>query len=102
MNRRELLTFAIHRKSRAVELSCERLYMKFCDSLLDDTTGDLFERLEADLHSVDSLLLVDTSWLASGDLRQRLDPLMESLRARGVRIRQSSDSGQNSSRKAAG
>ncbi len=102
MNRRELLTFAIHRKSRAVELSCERLYMKFCDSLLDDTTEELFERLEADLRGVDSLLLVDTSWLASRDLRQRLDPLVESLRARGVRITQSSDSGQNSNRNAAG
>jgi len=76
--------------------------MKFCDSLLDDTTGELFERLETDLRGVDSLLLVDTSWLASGHLRQRLDPLLESLRARGVRITQSSESGQNSSRNAAG
>jgi hypothetical protein len=86
MNRRELLTFGIHRKSRAVELSCERLYMKFSDSLLDNTTQELFDRLEAELRGVDSVLLVDTSWLSSEDLKQRLEPLLASVRARGVRI----------------
>lgn len=86
MNRRELLTFGIHRKSCVVELSCERLYMKFSDSLLDNTTQELFDRLEAELQGVDSVLLVDTSWLSSEDLKQRLEPVLASVRARGVRI----------------
>jgi hypothetical protein len=56
---------------RSVELSCERLDVKFCDSHLDNTTQELFERLEVELRGVDNLLLVDTAWLACQDLRQR-------------------------------
>jgi hypothetical protein len=100
MNRRELLTFGIHRKSRAVELSCERLYMKFSDSLLDNTTQELFDRLEAELLGVDSVILVDTSWLSSDDLKQRLEPLLASVQARGVRISHSADNGQDTNRNA--
>jgi|SRR5579872_392342 len=86
MNRRDLLLLGIHRRARSVELSCERLYMKFCDSRLDDTTQDLFERLAAELRSAEDVRLVDTSWLASQEFRQRLEPLLESVRARGGRI----------------
>jgi hypothetical protein len=86
MNRRDVLTLGINRKARSVELSCERLYMKFCDSRLDNTTQELFERLEAELRHVDYLVLVDTAWLASEDLRQRLEPLLVSVRARGGRV----------------
>lgn len=101
MNRRELLTFAMRRKSRAVELSCERLYMKFCDSLLDDTTAELFERLEADLRNVDALCLVDPSWLANADLKRRLDAILDSARARGIRVENSPDSAGTTARDAA-
>jgi hypothetical protein len=86
MNRRDLLMLGINRKVRSVELSCERLYMKFCDSRLDNTTQDLFERLEVELRGVDSLVLMDTAWLASQDLRQRLEPLLVSIRARGGQV----------------
>ena len=44
--------------------------MKFCDSRLDNTTQELFERLEVELRGVDNLLLVDTAWLACQDLRR--------------------------------
>lgn len=76
----------IHRRARSVELSCERLYMKFCDSQLDGTTEDLFERLDAELRCIDTLLLVDTAWLASRELRQQLEPLLTSIRIRGGRV----------------
>ena len=46
LNRRALLLLGIDRRNRSVELSCERLYMKFCDSHLDISTLELFERLE--------------------------------------------------------
>jgi len=60
--------------------------MKYCDSNLDNTTKELFERLEVELRAVDNLLLVDTSWLACQDLRQRLEPLLVSVRARGGQV----------------
>ena len=86
MNRRDLLMLGINRTIRPVELSCERLYMKFCDSRLDNTTQELFERLELELRSVEDLRLVDTAWMASQDFRERLDPLLFTVRARGGRV----------------
>ena len=92
MNRRELFLLGINRTARSAELSCERLYMKFCDSRLDDSTQELFERLESELRGVNNLRLVDTAWLASEDFKRRLDPLLVSVRARGGRITESSES----------
>ncbi len=86
----------IHRRARSVELSCEQLYMKFCDSHLDDTTQELFERLESELRSAEHIELVDTSWLASQDFRERLEPLLISVRARGGRVTLSSESAKDS------
>jgi hypothetical protein len=91
MNRRDLLMLGINRKIRPVELSCERLYMKFCDSRLDNTTQELFERLELELRGVDDLRLVDTAWMASQDFRERLDPLLVTVRTRGGRVTHSSE-----------
>jgi hypothetical protein len=91
LNRRELLLLGVNRKARSVELSCERLYMKYCDSRLDNTTEELFERLAVEVRGVDNLLLVDTAWLASQDLRQRLDPLLASVRARGGQVLHTSE-----------
>ena len=86
LNRRELLSLGINRKSRSIELSCERLYMKYCDSNLDNNTQELFERLEVELRGVDNLRLVDTAWLTCQDFRQRLEPILVSVRARGGRV----------------
>jgi len=92
LNRRDLLLLGINRKIRPVELSCERLYMKYCDSQLDNTTQELFDRLEAELRRVDNLQLVDTAWLSCQDFRQRLEQLLVSVRARGGRVSSSSKS----------
>ena len=81
----------INRKIRSVELSCERLYMKYCDSNLDNNTQELFERLEVELRGVDNLRLVDTAWLTCQDFRQRLEPILVSVRARGGRVTHSSE-----------
>ena len=86
LNRRELLSLGINRKTRSIELSCERLYMKYCDSNLDNNTQELFERLEVELRGVDNLRLVDTAWLTCQDFRQRLEPILVSVRARGGRV----------------
>jgi hypothetical protein len=86
MNRRDLILLGTNRKARPAELSCERLYMQFCDSQLDDTRQELFARLEAELQDVGELRLVDSAWLAREDLRQWLEPLLVSVRARGGRV----------------
>jgi hypothetical protein len=86
LNRRDLLLLGISRKTRSVELSCERLYMKYCDSQLDNSTQELFERLEFELRGVDNLRLVDTAWLSCHVFRDRLEPLLNSVQARGGRV----------------
>jgi hypothetical protein len=60
--------------------------MRYRDSHLDDTTQALFERLEGELRDVDELRLLDSAWLVREDLRQRLEPLLDSVRARGGRV----------------
>jgi hypothetical protein len=92
LNRHALLLLGINRRNRSVELSCERLYMKFCDSQLDNSTLELFERLEMELRSIDDLWLVDISWLTCQGFRDRLEPLLISVRARGGRVTHSTDS----------
>ena len=66
--------------------------MKFCDSQLDNTTHELFERLEIELRGIDDLRLVDTAWLTSQGFKERLEPLLISVRARGGRVTHSNES----------
>lgn len=66
-----------------MELSCERLLMKYLDSFLDDSTDALFERLDGELRGVNALRLVEAQWLSRQDLRDRLDPLLNAFRRRG-------------------
>jgi hypothetical protein len=60
--------------------------MKYCDSRLDNTTQELFERLEVELRGVDNLRLVDTAWLSCHDFKQWLGQLFVSVRARGGNV----------------
>jgi hypothetical protein len=92
LNRRDLLLIGINRRNRSVELSCERLYMKFSDSQLDNSTDELFERLEIELQGIDDLRLVDTTWLTCQKFRDRLEPLLISVGARGGRVIRISES----------
>jgi hypothetical protein len=86
LNRRDLILLGTNRKARSVELSCERLYMQFSDSQLDESAQKLFARLELELREVDELRLVDSTWLVREDLKQWLEPLLASLRSRGSRV----------------
>jgi len=96
LNRRDLLLLGISRRTRSIELSCERLYMKYCDSQLDNSTQELFERLEHELRTVDNLRLVDTNWLACQGFGDRLEELLISVRVRGGRVTYSNESTRSS------
>lgn len=74
------------RAGAATELSCERLFMRYVDSRMDDTTTQLFERLEDELRGVSALRLTDSSWLADADLRARVSPVLDAFAARGGRL----------------
>jgi hypothetical protein len=91
LNRRDLLLLGINRRQRSVDLSCEWLYMKYCDTLLDNSTQDLFDRLEFELRSVDKVRLLDAVWLTRQDFKDWLEPILTSVRARGGRIFHSSE-----------
>jgi hypothetical protein len=69
--------------------------MKFCDSQLDNSIHELFERLEIELRGIEDLRLVDTAWLTCQVFRDRLEPILISVRARGGRVTHSSESIKN-------
>jgi hypothetical protein len=70
--------------------------MKFCDSQLDNSTQELFERLEVELRGINDLRLVDTAWMTSQVFRDQLEPLLISVRARSGRVTHSSESQKSS------
>jgi hypothetical protein len=84
MNRRQFLLLRTDGAAHAAVLSCERLYMRYVDSQIDDTTTALFARLSDELRNVKTLRLADTSWLACSDLKDRLDG---ALQGAGVAVR---------------
>jgi hypothetical protein len=95
INRRDLLLLGINRRQRSVDLSCEWLYMKYCDAQLDNYTQDLFDRLEFELRSIDTIRLIDTAWLTRQDFKDWLEPILASVRSRGGQITNLSEGREN-------
>lgn len=89
LNRRDLLLLGINRRQRSSEISCEWLYMKYCDAQLDNCTQELFDRLEFELRNVDTIRLLDTAWLTRQDFKDWLGPILSSVLARGGHITKS-------------
>jgi hypothetical protein len=96
LNRRDLLLLGINRRLRSVDLSCEWLYMKYCDTQLDNSTQDLFDRLKFELRGVDTIRLLDTAWLTRQDFKDWLEPILTSVRARGGNITHSNETARSS------
>ena len=84
MNRRDFLFFRKDRQHVA-ELSCEQLYMRYLDSTLDGTTPQFLRDIEQHLSAVTSLLLIDSAWLSSDELKP-VNSILDAFRARGGRI----------------
>jgi hypothetical protein len=85
-NRRDFLLLRPS-TTRPFELSCERLYMRYLDSIDECNTVELLEGLAQDLRDAKTVRLTATGWLTREDFRSWIDPLLDSLRARGVQIR---------------
>ncbi len=105
MNRRDFLLFKPAAGRRTAELSCERLYMRVVDTQLvsarpgdepcdgeppavfeTQTTDQVFAHLERDLRDVDLVRVVGAEWLASPELKGRLDAVLSAFRAAGGHI----------------
>jgi len=70
--------------------------MKYCDTQQENSTKDLFDRLEFELRGVDNIRLVDMAWLTRQDFKDWLDPILTSVQARGGRVTHSCETVENS------
>ncbi len=111
MNRRDFLLFRTGEKDNVVELSCERLYMRYVEAqaiagqrgdelgavgelwdgepptvIEERTPEELFQDLDRDLRDADVLRVLDSSWLVGGEFRDKFEALLASFRARGGRV----------------
>ena len=117
MNRRDFLTLSTRGKSRILELSCERLYMRYVDARagigrrLEDsgkidaelpswtgepptqidipTTATLFEELERELADADVLRVRGHDWLADEEFGREVEARVEAFRCRGGHVKSS-------------
>lgn len=110
MNRRDFLSFRVTQQGPTLELSCHGLYMRCLDAqscaavdavggedwqcltgeppaqLLMPSTDELFSALDHELHQVGRLRVMESEWLASTNLGDRVEPLLAAFRARGGRV----------------
>ena len=86
MDRRDFLLLRAGAAGSPVELSCERLLMKYVDAQMTDTTAALLARLGRELEAARDVRLVDTEWLARDDFRRDVSGVLDAFRARGGNI----------------
>ena len=112
MQRRDFLLLRTEGTTRVLELSCERLYMRYLDAVAtagqpgaraDSWDGDpwegeppavvdaptpaeLFRDVDHRLRDADVLRVLGRSWLVGDELTRRVDRLLDSFRARGGRV----------------
>ena len=105
MNRRDFLLFRTEGRTKTVELSCERLYMRYVDTRHtpepqgeDEHDGEpparfelrstrqLFDDLARDLRDADVLRVIHGEWLAEEEFTREVNALVDTVRARGGRV----------------
>jgi hypothetical protein len=86
IGRRDFLLLRIDPARDTIELSCERVLMKFVDARADGTTAGLFARLADELRAVQELRLVDTEWLGHEEFARQLERVLAAFRDRGGRV----------------
>jgi len=110
MNRRDFLTLRTRGEKRIVELSCERLYMRYADAragvgrweepppigatqqawegepptkIDTPTTTELFDTLERELAGADVLTVLNRDWLTGETFGREVEVRVEAFRSRG-------------------
>ncbi len=113
MNRRDFLLARTTGSQRVLELSCERLYMRYVDApsgaarreepgevdadpqawdgeppteIDTPTAGELFAELDRELSNADVLRVLDRDWLAGREFRRAVEARVDTFRRRGGRI----------------
>src|SRR5262245_32244785 len=105
MNRRDFLRFRTDGRTKAAELSCERLYMLYVDTRNtpeaeppEEYDGEpparfeirsarqLFDDILRDLDGVDVLRVLHAEWLADAEFKREVDALIAAVKSRGGRV----------------
>ena len=106
MNRRDFLLFRTEGRTRTVELSCERLYMRYvnarrapepdtADGIVDGepparfdrrSVRQLFDDIAREVHDADLLRVTQTEWLTEEEFRGEVTALADAVRRRGGRV----------------
>jgi len=114
MDRRAFLLLTTRGRERVLELSCERLYMRWADArsgvgrpvgatgrdgndprpwdgeptteIVTMTTADLFNELELELAQADVLRVVGRVWLNDDEFRRDVEARVEAFRIGGGRV----------------
>ena len=113
MNRRDFLTLRTRGEQRLVELSCERLYMRYADAragvgrwqppppvgatqqawegepptqIRTPTTAELFDTLERELAGADVLRVLQRDWLTGDEFGPAVEARVAAFRERGGRV----------------
>jgi hypothetical protein len=109
MDRRAFFSVVRRGRLRVLELSCERLYVRWIDArgrpraatadedvplaagepptrIAAETTADLFEELDRRLANADVVRVVDREWLQEDELRRRVDAALAAFERRGGRV----------------
>src|SRR5215831_17393173 len=110
MNRRDFLFLRRTPRGRTLELSCHDLYIRTLNANTPTTSSkeDVYEhepwmgeppadfqksehddwlrQVEAQLHDVEVLKLLDHEWLTPTGIADQLEPLLTAFRARGGRV----------------
>jgi osmotically-inducible protein OsmY len=107
MDRRAFLRLSVKGRKRVLDLSCERLHMRYVDAVSaagapepvenvepalegepptameTETVTELFEDLARSLEGVDVLRVRDRQWLGNDDLRREAEACVDAFRRRG-------------------
>lgn len=109
MDRRAFLRLTVRGRERVLDLSCERLYMRWVDAraggaapaaapastewageppldVVVPTREELLAELERRLTDVQVLRVSGREWLAAGDFRRDVEARIEAFRRRGGRV----------------
>ena len=112
MDRRSFLFLKTRGRQRVLELSCERLYMRWADArsapgiagdergsgdmqpwegeppteIVTMTTTGLLDDLERELAQADVLRVLGRDWLNDADFRRDVESRVEAFRVRGGRV----------------